>query len=397
MATCTNTVAMGLDANQSSKENTENGNIGNIALPANDTAAENLSEPSRCFVCDVKVQGRYYALATCRTQSSRARVIEKLGELVGERYMVVISEDDLICRGCANLMNTLDRLENEMRGVKDVILRFLERKYSLEEGELLGSSETVKPCQPPQITKSHTQNGSGYHGRKRAAVSAVDVSSDGGKQKKSNNVWMQCDKCRYTTRYNAFMVHHIRQHIKQRITCDKCGVQIKNQQSFHLCKEQEFKNESVDVPEIQNNVKEPVVESFATSTIALPNCEKDEHISIVIPQSDHQLEDESKKETVQLIRLSSPDHLDLQNMVTSGDVNMTGHEVYVRVLQHVEDEHGNPQVAVESNSNAGMVVSVKEGSGKQMLTLAEDGSLEMVEVTSWDDVHSSQSDPDLPF
>lgn len=41
-------------------------------------------EPSRCFVCDDEVLGRSYALATCRTQNSRTRVIEKLGELVGE-------------------------------------------------------------------------------------------------------------------------------------------------------------------------------------------------------------------------------------------------------------------------------------------------------------------------
>ena len=39
----------------------------------------------RCFVCDAKVEGRRYALATCKTQASRSRIIEKLGELVGER------------------------------------------------------------------------------------------------------------------------------------------------------------------------------------------------------------------------------------------------------------------------------------------------------------------------
>lgn len=39
----------------------------------------------RCFICDIEVQGRRYALASCRTQSSKSRVIEKLGELVGER------------------------------------------------------------------------------------------------------------------------------------------------------------------------------------------------------------------------------------------------------------------------------------------------------------------------
>lgn len=39
-----------------------------------------------CFVCDVAVTGRYYTLATCRTQSTKVRLIEKLGQLVGERY-----------------------------------------------------------------------------------------------------------------------------------------------------------------------------------------------------------------------------------------------------------------------------------------------------------------------
>lgn len=64
--------------------------------------------------------------------------------------MIVITEDDVICRSCANLMNTLDRLEVEMGSVKRVVLRFLERKYSLEEGELLNqkgenqSQETEK-------------------------------------------------------------------------------------------------------------------------------------------------------------------------------------------------------------------------------------------------------------
>lgn len=42
----------------------------------------------RCFVCEADVQGRYYYLATCRTQSSQSKVIEKLGELVGERLWI---------------------------------------------------------------------------------------------------------------------------------------------------------------------------------------------------------------------------------------------------------------------------------------------------------------------
>jgi hypothetical protein len=65
--------------------------------------------------------------------------------------MVVISEDDIICRGCANLMNTLDRLETEMGSVRNVVLRFLEKKYALEEGELLNNKIPVS-CPPPQMS-----------------------------------------------------------------------------------------------------------------------------------------------------------------------------------------------------------------------------------------------------
>lgn len=79
------------------------------------------------------------------------------------------------------------------------------------------------------------------------------------------------------------------------------------------------------------------------------------------------------------------------------DETRTGHDVYVQVLQHIEDEDGVPQMAVEAGTSSGMVVKVNESSGKQMLTLAEDGSLEMVEVACWDDVHSSHSNPDVPF
>ncbi|CAG2053798.1 unnamed protein product [Timema podura] len=120
-----------------------------VECPATETILG--SEDLHCFVCDVAVTGKFYPLATCRARTTKTRLIEKLGHLVGERYMVVISEDDIICRGCANLMNTLDRLELEMRSVKNVVLRFLEKKYSLEEGELLNHKDTE--CgQPPQIT-----------------------------------------------------------------------------------------------------------------------------------------------------------------------------------------------------------------------------------------------------
>ena len=76
--------------------------------------------------------------------------------------MVVISEDDIICRGCATLINTLDRLETEMGSVRGVVLRFLEKKYALEEGELVNSKPTGAPAPPPQITPSANPSKLGF-------------------------------------------------------------------------------------------------------------------------------------------------------------------------------------------------------------------------------------------
>lgn len=62
--------------------------------------------------------------------------------------MVVATEDDVICRSCANLMNTLDRLESEMSSVRRVVLKFLEKTYSLEEGKLLNQSGDTPSNEP---------------------------------------------------------------------------------------------------------------------------------------------------------------------------------------------------------------------------------------------------------
>lgn len=66
--------------------------------------------------------------------------------------MVVISEDDIICRSCTTMLNNLDRLEKEMSSVRSVILRFLEKKYDLEEGELTNSKVVLPP--PPNPPES---------------------------------------------------------------------------------------------------------------------------------------------------------------------------------------------------------------------------------------------------
>lgn len=142
--------------------------------------------------------------------------------------MVVISEDDVICRSCGILINTLDRLEMEMRKTRDHILRFLEQKYSLEDGELRG--DKPKPCQPPQITRSGVKDTSDY------CKLWNESPTDSKRTPKRSHSWLQCDKCKYITHLNSFMMHHVRDRIEQKLFCDNCGHSSENQQDKrHIC------------------------------------------------------------------------------------------------------------------------------------------------------------------
>lgn len=140
------------------------------------------------------------------------------------RYVVVISEDDVICRSCANLINTLDRLECEMKGVKSAVLRFLEEKYSLAEGELIScSSQVARPGQSPQITRSQSAKTDNFS-RKRSAH-CMDQANCWGKYdtSESSDYWMRCDKCCYTTLGSTFSARHTRQPCRKKSFCDKRG------------------------------------------------------------------------------------------------------------------------------------------------------------------------------
>lgn len=158
--------------------------------------------------------------------------------------MVVISEDDVICRSCAILINCLDRLEMEMHNVRDRVLRFLEEKYSLKSGELRYGGSRPKPCQPPQITKSSTKDMVDYCDKQNKIDLETEerksnIYLEDNKIQKNFHSWLQCDKCKYTTRLNSFTMDHLRDHVKQRRFCDKCGLYIsenqREQDARHSC------------------------------------------------------------------------------------------------------------------------------------------------------------------
>lgn len=138
----------------------------------------------------------------------------------------------MICRSCANHINTLDRLELETRNVRSHILRFLERKYCLEKGELLGNSDRPRPSQPPQITRCNTSEIIGSCIKQSKVDSEIysHTRDQQQQQLKQSHLLLECDKCKYTTHINSFMMHHIKDHMKQKEFYNKCGLYVSGSQ-----------------------------------------------------------------------------------------------------------------------------------------------------------------------
>ncbi|XP_073975444.1 uncharacterized protein isoform X1 [Rhodnius prolixus] len=372
------------------------------------------SEGLVCFVCDVGVVGRYYALATCRTQTTKVRLIEKLGQLVGDDYMVVISEDDIICRGCATMINSLDRLEKELGSLRSMVLRYLEKKYDLEDGELVNTRSNPPPT-PAKSNKDNKSEGAlaDFQSRKRKAMSS-DLDSDELKDTK-DGTWFQCDKCKYTTNYNSFMVHHARsQHKETTETQQNEQVQSNLPLTQHSSLEESKQNGEKAIMRIQSlEDSVGVNDDLATDTVLQSvDIKKDPNETAISSGRNSG----NNSETVEMIAAEITGGSDFGG--TTDDPSAVGVEGVVGVeagtmlqmvggsgsdtkqmtLQAVEGEDGRNTLCmvdengvivqkVEQAEDGTLYVQVADNSDttKQVLSVAEDGSVQMVEVL-WDDI-----------
>jgi hypothetical protein len=90
------------------------------------------TESDKCYICDTIIVGMRYSLtSSCTINENQIRLVEVLARSVCDTYMVVVSHGEYVCRGCAHILNTLDRLEAEVASVKRILLDFVERKYRL--------------------------------------------------------------------------------------------------------------------------------------------------------------------------------------------------------------------------------------------------------------------------
>lgn len=86
---------------------------------------------SSCFICDEKVANDKVHLATGIAPHSKLGLPAKISNLIGDDFVVVVTQSDHVCRRCSALINHMDKLETELSYVKKAITGYIRTKYNL--------------------------------------------------------------------------------------------------------------------------------------------------------------------------------------------------------------------------------------------------------------------------
>lgn len=89
----------------------------------------------KCFICDENIIGQATNLTDSETITTREKVAKKLAKMVGDDFCVIVAEDDVICRRCLTLFNTMDKYEYDLDNIRTRLRTFINKKYGIEEEE----------------------------------------------------------------------------------------------------------------------------------------------------------------------------------------------------------------------------------------------------------------------
>lgn len=110
----------------------------------------------RCYICDTEEGAvSYVKFHDLVTNHSSVKFPNKIGQIIGSNFMVIVSVDDLICQRCVNLVNNYDRFETEAEKYKSNLLTSLNKKYdlALENFNLSTSGVDATPSPPVKMQK----------------------------------------------------------------------------------------------------------------------------------------------------------------------------------------------------------------------------------------------------
>lgn len=84
-----------------------------------------------CFICDEKLYGERTRVCSSITQHGNVPFPEKIAEIMGEDFLIVVTPADHLCKKCTSLLTHMDKLENELKAVKNTLLTCIQKKYGI--------------------------------------------------------------------------------------------------------------------------------------------------------------------------------------------------------------------------------------------------------------------------
>lgn len=142
-------------------------------------------QKGECYVCDEHIGNNGTLVTEAFTTASNTKIPTKIGRIVGDAFMVIVSVDDVICKRCLNMFNQMDRLETDLDRVKTSILTLINKKYGINDNGNAAGNASVADVKPPPVkvqrlnTSAGSMNSSFSNRKTSNGGGAEDV--DGGK------------------------------------------------------------------------------------------------------------------------------------------------------------------------------------------------------------------------
>ncbi|KAL9897278.1 uncharacterized protein ACN2A1_007331 isoform 1-T3 [Glossina fuscipes fuscipes] len=191
--------------------NTNNATSASAAPSVNDVQH---STPSvtRCYVCDdfLGTNQNQNLLTEMKTSYTSTTFPVKISQLVGQDFMVFTSVEDIVCARCTNLINYLDRLENDVERVRTSLKSLLNKKYNLDV-------EGTAVLPPTKLQKLN--NGAAISG---GAQQLKTLPQPPVLQRKTTTKMYKCLVCEYQTPDMRVLNTHYETCKHQNFQCKNC-------------------------------------------------------------------------------------------------------------------------------------------------------------------------------
>ncbi|KAL9895572.1 uncharacterized protein ACN2A1_006227 [Glossina fuscipes fuscipes] len=172
------------------------------------------STPSvtRCYVCDdfLGAHQNQNLLTEMEAPHTSTTFPVKISQLVGHDFMVIVSVEDVVCALCTNLINYLDRLENDVERVRTSLKSLLNKKYNLDV-------EGTAVLPPTKLQKLN--NGAAISG---GAQQLKTLPQPPVLQRKTTTKMYKCLVCEYQTPDMRVLNTHYETCKHQNFQCKNC-------------------------------------------------------------------------------------------------------------------------------------------------------------------------------